>query len=100
MLRTVTTLVLDKPTMAQLAISSCKATVGMKSETITRLFSPAATTFPQVILTIAAFNQTLWFSIASVIAIEERAMYNDGEVGLTFWAPTINVFRKRWVLKD
>ncbi|KAI3719082.1 hypothetical protein L6452_19972 [Arctium lappa] len=76
MLRTVTTLVLDKPTMAQLAVSSCKATVVMKSETITRLFSLAETTFPQVILTTAAFNQTLWFSIASVITIEERAMYN------------------------
>ncbi|KVH92394.1 Glycoside hydrolase family 3 [Cynara cardunculus var. scolymus] len=58
---------------------------------------PAATSFPQVILTTASFNRTLWFSIASAIAVEARAMYNGGQAGLTFWAPTINVFRDpRW----
>ncbi|KAL4582401.1 hypothetical protein LXL04_006949 [Taraxacum kok-saghyz] len=58
---------------------------------------PAATGFPQVILTTSSFNRTLWFSIASTIAIEARAMYNVGQAGLTFWAPTINIFRDpRW----
>ncbi|TMW99366.1 hypothetical protein EJD97_002668 [Solanum chilense] len=57
----------------------------------------SATSFPQVILTAAAFNRTLWHSIASAIAVEARAMYNTGQSGLTFWAPNINVFRDpRW----
>ncbi|KAK9054179.1 hypothetical protein SSX86_025257 [Deinandra increscens subsp. villosa] len=58
---------------------------------------PAATGFPQVILTASSFNRTLWGSIASAIAVEARAMYNVGQAGLTFWAPTINIFRDpRW----
>ncbi|XP_057949592.1 probable beta-D-xylosidase 6 [Malania oleifera] len=57
----------------------------------------AATGFPQVLLAVAAFNRTLWHSIASAIAIEARAMFNLGQAGLTFWAPTINLFRDpRW----
>lgn len=56
-----------------------------------------STSFPQVILTAAAFNRTLWHSIASAIAVEARAMYNTGQAGLTFWAPNINVFTDpRW----
>ncbi|KAK6923224.1 Glycoside hydrolase family 3 C-terminal domain, partial [Dillenia turbinata] len=47
----------------------------------------SATSFPQVILTAAAFNRSLWFSIASAIAIKARAMYNVGQAGMTFWAP-------------
>ncbi|KAL2551702.1 putative beta-D-xylosidase 6 [Forsythia ovata] len=57
----------------------------------------SATSFPQVILTAAAFNRTLWAEIASAIAVEARAMYNTGQAGLTFWAPNINIFRDpRW----
>ncbi|KAK4346723.1 hypothetical protein RND71_033062 [Anisodus tanguticus] len=41
-----------------------------------------STSFPQVILTAAAFNRTLWHSIASAIAIEARAMYNTSQSGL------------------
>ncbi|GJU17209.1 probable beta-D-xylosidase 6, partial [Tanacetum coccineum] len=53
--------------------------------------------FPQVIVTTSSFNRTLWYAIASAIAVEARAMYNVGQAGLTFWAPTINVFRDpRW----
>ncbi|KAJ8545940.1 hypothetical protein K7X08_018523 [Anisodus acutangulus] len=49
-----------------------------------------STSFPQVILTAAAFNRTLWHSIASAIAVEARAMYNTSQSGL-------NVFRDpRW----
>ncbi|KAF8404765.1 hypothetical protein HHK36_009654 [Tetracentron sinense] len=58
---------------------------------------PSATSFPQVLLTAASFNRTLWFSIGSAIAVEARAMYNVGQAGLTFWAPNINIFRDpRW----
>ncbi|MED6131849.1 hypothetical protein PIB30_013579 [Stylosanthes scabra] len=57
----------------------------------------AATTFPQVILTAASFNRTLWYLIGSAIGVEARAMYNVGQAGLTFWSPNVNVFRDpRW----
>ncbi|KAF7809507.1 putative beta-D-xylosidase 6 [Senna tora] len=58
---------------------------------------PSATSFPQVIVTAASFNRSLWSLIGSAIAIEARAMYNVGQAGLTFWAPNINIFRDpRW----
>lgn len=58
---------------------------------------PAATSFPQVLVTAAAFNRSLWFSIGAAVAVEARAMYNAGQAGLTFWAPNINIFRDpRW----
>ncbi|CAH2073220.1 unnamed protein product [Thlaspi arvense] len=53
----------------------------------------AATSFPQVIVSAASFNRTLWYEIGSAVAVEARAMYNAGQAGLTFWAPNINVFR-------
>ncbi|WCJ32040.1 beta-xylosidase 1 [Euphorbia peplus] len=57
----------------------------------------SATAFPQVILTAASFNRSLWFLIGSAIAVEARAMYNLGQAGLTFWAPNVNIFRDpRW----
>ncbi|KAK8495723.1 hypothetical protein V6N13_123909 [Hibiscus sabdariffa] len=57
----------------------------------------AATSFPQVLLTAASFNRTLWFKIGLAIGIEAKAMYNVGQAGLTFWAPNINIFRDpRW----
>lgn len=57
----------------------------------------SATSFPQVIVTTASFNRSLWSTIGSAIAIEARAMYNVGQAGLTFWAPSINIFRDpRW----
>lgn len=59
---------------------------------------PAATSFPQVILTAASFDSHLWFRIARVIGTEARGVYNAGQAkGMTFWAPNINVFRDpRW----
>ncbi|KAK3012608.1 hypothetical protein RJ639_009608 [Escallonia herrerae] len=58
---------------------------------------PSATSFPQVIVAAAAFNRSLWYSVAAAIAVEARAMYNVGQAGLTFWAPNINIFRDpRW----
>uniref|UniRef100_A0A7C8YWB7 Glycoside hydrolase family 3 N-terminal domain-containing protein n=1 Tax=Opuntia streptacantha TaxID=393608 RepID=A0A7C8YWB7_OPUST len=57
----------------------------------------SATMFPQVLNTAASFNRSLWFRIASAVAVEARAMYNSGQAGLTFWAPNINIFRDpRW----
>jgi beta-glucosidase-like glycosyl hydrolase len=57
----------------------------------------AATAFPQVILTTAAFNRSLWRAVAEAVAVEARAMHNAGQAGLTYWAPNINIFRDpRW----
>lgn len=58
---------------------------------------PGATSFPAVILSAASFNTTLWFKMGQVVSTEARAMYNVGLAGLTYWSPTINVFRDpRW----
>ncbi|WCJ17956.1 beta-xylosidase 3 [Euphorbia peplus] len=58
---------------------------------------PGSTTFPQVILTAASFNASLFQAIAKVVSTEARAMHNVGLVGLTFWAPNVNIFRDpRW----
>ncbi|TYI92861.1 hypothetical protein E1A91_D02G100100v1 [Gossypium mustelinum] len=61
----------------------------------------SATSFPQVILTAASFDVHLWYRIAQAslaVGIEGRAIYNVGQaMGLTFWAPNINIFRDpRW----
>ncbi|KAJ4967201.1 hypothetical protein NE237_019050 [Protea cynaroides] len=58
----------------------------------------SATSFPQVILTAASFDSHLWYRIGRAIGIEARAIYNAGQaIGMTFWAPNINVFRDpRW----
>ncbi|MCL7049567.1 hypothetical protein MKW94_028992 [Papaver nudicaule] len=58
---------------------------------------PSATGFPQVLLTSASFNRSLWYKIGYALSVEARAMYNSGQAGLTFWAPNINIFRDpRW----
>ncbi|XP_040986688.1 putative beta-D-xylosidase [Juglans microcarpa x Juglans regia] len=58
---------------------------------------PAATSFPQVITTAAAFNESLWEKIGEVVSDEARAMYNEGTAGLTYWSPNVNIFRDpRW----
>ncbi|KAK4377184.1 hypothetical protein RND71_003480 [Anisodus tanguticus] len=58
---------------------------------------PGATSFPQVILTAASFNVTLFETIGKVVSTEARAMYNVGLAGLTYWSPNINIFRDpRW----
>ncbi|THU57501.1 hypothetical protein C4D60_Mb03t04200 [Musa balbisiana] len=59
---------------------------------------PAATSFPQVILTAASFNPDLWYRIGQAIAVEARALYNAGHAdGLTLWSPNVNIFRDpRW----
>ncbi|KAL5992193.1 Beta-D-xylosidase 4 [Asimina triloba] len=58
---------------------------------------PGATSFPQVILTAASFNASLFEAIGKVVSTEARAMYNVGSAGLTYWSPNINIFRDpRW----
>ncbi|KAE8009186.1 hypothetical protein FH972_005636 [Carpinus fangiana] len=58
---------------------------------------PGATSFPQVILTAATFNTSLFQAIGRVVSTEARAMYNVGLAGLTYWSPNINIFRDpRW----
>ncbi|CAA3025988.1 probable beta-D-xylosidase 7 [Olea europaea subsp. europaea] len=58
----------------------------------------SATMFPQVILTAASFDASLWYRIGQAIGEEARGVYNAGEaMGMTFWAPNINIFRDpRW----
>ncbi|KAF8765333.1 hypothetical protein HU200_008709 [Digitaria exilis] len=61
----------------------------------------AATSFPQVLLTAAAFDDGLWFRIGKVrtaIGREARALFNVGQAeGLTMWSPNVNIFRDpRW----
>ncbi|XP_020573450.1 probable beta-D-xylosidase 2 [Phalaenopsis equestris] len=58
---------------------------------------PGATSFPQVILTAASFNASLWKQIGRVVSTEGRAMYNGGRAGLTYWSPNVNIYRDpRW----
>ncbi|CAH9074703.1 unnamed protein product [Cuscuta epithymum] len=58
---------------------------------------PAATSFPQPLLTAASFNVTLFRAIGQVISTEARAMHNLGLAGLTYWSPNMNIFRDpRW----
>ena len=64
-----------------------------------------ATVFPQAIGMAASFNTELLYKVADVTADEARAKHHeaarkhDREIykGLTFWTPTINIFRDpRW----
>ncbi|KAL1557814.1 NAD(P)H-dependent D-xylose reductase (XR) [Salvia divinorum] len=58
---------------------------------------PGATSFPQVILTAATFNESLFQAIGKVVSTEARAMHNVGLAGLTLWSPNVNIFRDpRW----
>ncbi|KAJ1261936.1 hypothetical protein BS78_09G067000 [Paspalum vaginatum] len=58
----------------------------------------SATSFPQVLLTAATFNDDLWFRIGQATGKEARALYNIGQAeGLTMWSPNVNIFRDpRW----
>ncbi|KAL2468074.1 putative beta-D-xylosidase 7 [Forsythia ovata] len=58
----------------------------------------SSTMFPQIILTAASFDASLWYQIGQAIGEEARGIYNAGQaMGMTFWAPNINVFRDpRW----
>uniref|UniRef100_A0A0E0R738 Fibronectin type III-like domain-containing protein n=1 Tax=Oryza rufipogon TaxID=4529 RepID=A0A0E0R738_ORYRU len=58
----------------------------------------AVTSFPQVILTTAAFDAGLWRRVGEAVGAEARALYNLGQAnGLTIWSPNVNIFRDpRW----
>ena len=59
--------------------------------------TPYATSFPQVILSAASFNKTLWHAIGRTISTEARAFSNVGHAGNTFWTPNVNIYRDpRW----
>ncbi|MEW6193586.1 MAG: glycoside hydrolase family 3 C-terminal domain-containing protein [Bacteroidota bacterium] len=64
-----------------------------------------ATVFPQAIGLAATWDKSLMLKVASTIADEGRAKYNDAVAnnkrgiyqGITFWSPNINIFRDpRW----
>lgn len=56
-----------------------------------------ATSFPQPILTGAAFDDELVHDIATVISTEFRAFGNNLKAGLQAWTPNINPYRDpRW----
>ncbi len=64
-----------------------------------------ATVFPQAIGLAATWNPDLMHRVATAISDEARAKYHEAErlglhsiyAGLTFWSPTINIFRDpRW----
>lgn len=55
------------------------------------------TSFPHALGLGATFNRTLWTAVGSTISTEARSLYNQGLIGLSFWAPDINLFRDpRW----
>jgi beta-D-xylosidase 4 len=58
---------------------------------------PAASSFPMPINLGATFHLDLVYRIASIISTEARAFNNEGQAGLTFFTPNINIFRDpRW----
>ncbi|CAF1441407.1 unnamed protein product [Rotaria sordida] len=58
---------------------------------------PAATSFPMPINLGASFNMNLVYRVANIISTEARAFSNEGQAGLNFFTPNINIFRDpRW----
>ena len=57
----------------------------------------SASSFPMPINLGATFNMDLVYRVASIISTEARAFNNQGQAGLTFFTPNINIFRDpRW----
>ncbi|KAM3294897.1 hypothetical protein ACQJBY_037650 [Aegilops geniculata] len=56
------------------------------------------TSFPQVLLTAASFDEKIWYFTGQAIGVEARALYNIGQAeGLTIWSPNVNIYRDpRW----
>lgn len=56
-----------------------------------------ATSFPEPILTAAAFDNDLVNKVATIIGTEARAFANNGKSGWDFWTPNMNAFKDpRW----
>lgn len=107
--------------ISRLSLVEKASLLGYQSKAIPRLGIPAynwwneglhgvarageATVFPQAIGLAATFNDSLVNAVSNVISTEARAKFNlssaKGQhlqyMGLTFWAPNINIFRDpRW----
>jgi beta-glucosidase len=55
------------------------------------------TVFPQAIGLASTFDPDLMQRVATAISTEARALYNQGNFGLTLWSPVINLARDpRW----
>lgn len=55
------------------------------------------TVFPQSINLAATWNLDLMYKVASAISDEARVKFRQGEIGLNFWSPAINIARDpRW----
>eukprot|EP01084_Bolivina_argentea_P255709 430214_1 len=56
-----------------------------------------STMFPQVITTGSTFNSSLFALIGEAISTEARAMFNNKQSGLDFYAPSVDIFvDPRW----
>lgn len=107
--------------VGKMTIEECASQLTYNSPAIKRLGIPAynwwnealhgvaragtATSYPQAIGLAAMFDDEFLTEIASSIADEGRAKYNEGAKhedrdiykGLTFWSPNVNIFRDpRW----
>jgi beta-glucosidase len=107
--------------VSKLTLDEKVSLLGYNSKAVPRLGIPAynwwneglhgvarageATIFPQAIGMAATFNDDLLKQVSTVISTEARAKYNLAiqkdrhlqYMGLTFWAPNINIFRDpRW----
>ena len=110
-----------KDLVSKLTLEEKVSLLGYNSKAVPRLGIPAynwwneglhgvarageATIFPQAIGMAATFNDDLLKQVSTVISTEARAKYNLAiqkdrhlqYMGLTFWAPNINIFRDpRW----
>ena len=110
-----------KDLISRLTLEEKVSLLGYQSKAVPRLGIPAynwwnealhgvaragdATIFPQAIGMAATFNDSLLYQVSTVISTEARAKYNLAiakdrhlqYMGLTFWAPNINIFRDpRW----
>eukprot|EP00743_Colponemidia_sp_Colp-15_P004373 GILK01004716.1.p1 GENE.GILK01004716.1~~GILK01004716.1.p1 ORF type:complete len:863 (+),score=137.81 GILK01004716.1:303-2591(+) len=67
------------------------------SESLHGVGSVVATSYPTPLGLAATFNPNLLHTVATAISTEARVLNNLGKVGLTFFAPNINIFRDpRW----
>lgn len=53
--------------------------------------TPGATMFPEPSFTGCSFNTSLYRAIGMAIADDARGFNNNGNAGLTYWSPDVNV---------
>ncbi|XP_003387138.1 PREDICTED: probable beta-D-xylosidase 2 [Amphimedon queenslandica] len=55
------------------------------------------TSFPQIITTASSFNKSLFYEIGEAVSTEARGFADNGQGGLTYFTPNINIVRDpRW----